>query len=77
MKGRAQMKIYVHGKGVILAGKAWEIKAKLKQARQSFELVEDWVDTVHRQPDVNSPTRIASATAQKNNGSSSYLRPIV
>ncbi|WP_227935071.1 Z-ring formation inhibitor MciZ [Alkalihalobacillus deserti] len=71
------MKIYVHDQGIILAGKAWEVKAKLKQAKKSFDLVEDWVESVHRQTEVKSPTRIASATAQKNNGSSPYLRPIV
>ena len=71
------MKIYVHEKGIVMAGKAWEIKAKLNQARKSFDLVEEWVDSVHHQPAVKSPTRIASATAQKNTGSSSYLRPIV
>ncbi len=30
------MKIYVHGKGVILSGKAWEIVQKLKEYGKSF-----------------------------------------
>ncbi|ARK29486.1 hypothetical protein BkAM31D_06235 [Halalkalibacter krulwichiae] len=68
------MKIYVHNQGVIMAGKAWEIKAKLKQAQKSYHLVEDWVHAVQNHP---SAKRIASATAEKNSGSSSYLRPIV
>ncbi|WP_081734248.1 Z-ring formation inhibitor MciZ [Halalkalibacter akibai] len=71
------MKIYVHNQGITLAGKAWEIKAKLKQARASFDLVEDWVNSVHTESVKPIPTRTASATAQKNNGSSSNLRPIV
>jgi len=39
------MKVYVHEKGVILVGKAWQIRAKLKEYRKEFALLKDWVDT--------------------------------
>ncbi|MBP3951084.1 Z-ring formation inhibitor MciZ [Bacillus suaedae] len=67
------MKVYIHQKGFILAGKAWEIRAKLKEASASFKTVENWIETVH----CSEPASNASATAQKKSGSSSYLRPIV
>ncbi|WP_084138565.1 Z-ring formation inhibitor MciZ [Halalkalibacter okhensis] len=69
------MKVYIHNKGVIMAGKAWEIQAKLKQMQNSFDTLEQWIDTVHSSN--SKPTLSASATAQKKTGSSSYLRPIV
>lgn len=69
------MKIYIHTQGVRMAGKAWEIEAKLREAKKSFQTVRQWVDTVHSP--CLSPTLSASATAKKKTGSSSYLRPIV
>jgi hypothetical protein len=57
-----------------MAGKAWEIQAKLKQMQKSFDTMEQWVDVIHSNC---RPTLSASATAQKKTGSSSYLRPIV
>ncbi|MEH7441780.1 Z-ring formation inhibitor MciZ [Bacillus sp. JJ1122] len=48
------MKIYVHDHGITLAGKAWEIKRKLKEYSKQHTLVKDWVNTVKnnaRQPD--------------------------
>jgi hypothetical protein len=39
------MKVYVHEKGVILVGKAWEIKQKLIEYRKQFETVEAWVNS--------------------------------
>ncbi|MFC0473378.1 Z-ring formation inhibitor MciZ [Halalkalibacter kiskunsagensis] len=71
------MKIYIHQQGVIMAGKAWEIQAKLKQMRASFHTLEEWVDTVYSNGSQSNPNLTASATAQKNKGSASYLRPIV
>ncbi|NEU30815.1 Z-ring formation inhibitor MciZ [bacterium LRH843] len=68
------MKIYIHEHGVLMAGKAWEINAKLKEAKKSFQSVEEWVHSVHMSA---RPTLSASATAKKKAGSSSYLRPIV
>ncbi|WP_081727590.1 Z-ring formation inhibitor MciZ [Halalkalibacter wakoensis] len=69
------MKVYVHENGIIMSGKAWEIQAKLKKMQHSFDTMEQWVDSVHRTN--SNPTRMASPTAQKKIGSSSYLRPIV
>jgi hypothetical protein len=37
------MKIYVHKNGFVMAGKAWEIREKLKQYQKKFQLVEDWL----------------------------------
>lgn len=63
------MKVYVHNQGIVLAGKAWEINAKLKESKQHFEYVEDWVKTIHSRPTLrlvhNAPT-----TVQKKAGSS-------
>ncbi|RIW33583.1 Z-ring formation inhibitor MciZ [Bacillus salacetis] len=36
------MKIIVHPKGVILHGKAWEIKAKLKEYSHKYQYIQDW-----------------------------------
>lgn len=47
------MKIYVLEKGIVFAGKAWEIKRKLKESQQ-YEYVRDWIADVHGQ---NSPKR--------------------
>jgi hypothetical protein len=41
------MKIYIHGQGIILAGKAWEIKRTLKEYGKQHKLVKDWVETVN------------------------------
>jgi hypothetical protein len=38
------MKVYVHEKGVIMVGKAWEIIEKLSEYRLQFETIEEWVD---------------------------------
>lgn len=40
------MKIYVHDKGFVLVGKAWEIKRKIKEYRRKYELLHDWVEDV-------------------------------
>ncbi|WP_315613809.1 Z-ring formation inhibitor MciZ [Alkalihalobacillus sp. MEB130] len=69
------MKVYVHNQGIILTGKAWEIRAKLKQMQHSFDTLEQWVQAVH--PCTSHPTLTASATAEKKIGSSSNVRPIV
>lgn len=47
------MKIYVHDRGIVLTGKAWEIKRKLKEYSQQHKLVKDWITTVHKAD--NSP----------------------
>lgn len=38
------MKVFVHEKGVILVGKAWEIRQKLFNYQRQFETVADWVN---------------------------------
>jgi hypothetical protein len=38
------MKIYMMDKGIVLCGKAWEIKAKLKEYNREFYYVKDWVN---------------------------------
>lgn len=38
------MKIYVHNQGIILAGKAWEVRQKLKEYGKSYQLVSEWVE---------------------------------
>ncbi|MBP2240756.1 hypothetical protein J2Z40_001315 [Cytobacillus eiseniae] len=37
------MRIYVHEKGIVLVGKAWEIRAKLKEYSKDHHLLKDWV----------------------------------
>ncbi|MCM3714845.1 Z-ring formation inhibitor MciZ [Halalkalibacter oceani] len=69
------MNIYLHQRGVVLTGKAWEIKAKLKELRHSYSTVESWLQSVEGTS--SRPKRTASATARKNAGSSAKLRPIV
>ncbi|GLB58075.1 Z-ring formation inhibitor MciZ [Cytobacillus sp. NCCP-133] len=39
------MKVYVHTKGIILTGRAWEVREKLKQYSKQFVYVKDWVDS--------------------------------
>ena len=38
------MKIHLLPNGFIMVGKAWEIRAKLKEYNRSFETVEQWVN---------------------------------
>jgi hypothetical protein len=42
------MKIYVHDQGITLAGKAWEIKQKLKEYEKQHKLVKDWINSVNK-----------------------------
>ncbi|MBM7584429.1 hypothetical protein JOC86_000966 [Bacillus pakistanensis] len=37
------MKIILHEKRIILVGKAWEIREKLKQYGQQYEHVAEWI----------------------------------
>ncbi|MED1564120.1 Z-ring formation inhibitor MciZ [Alkalihalobacillus alcalophilus] len=62
------MKIFVHANGVRLTGKAWEIKAKLKEASQHYHYVKEWSETVY--PPKPKLTLVDSATAKKKIGSS-------
>ncbi|WP_210609728.1 Z-ring formation inhibitor MciZ [Priestia flexa] len=40
------MKVYVEGKQVILVGKAWEIRQKLKEYGAHFQYVHEWVSSI-------------------------------
>jgi len=40
------MKVYVHEKGVILAGKSWEILQKLKEYQKEYETVSNWINDI-------------------------------
>lgn len=40
------MKIYMHEKGFIMVGKAWEIREKLKQYKQNYIFLKDWIQDV-------------------------------
>ncbi|MGJ7919905.1 Z-ring formation inhibitor MciZ [Neobacillus sp. LXY-4] len=42
------MKIYVHDKGFVLVGKAWEIKRKIAEYRRRYELMIDWAEDITR-----------------------------
>lgn len=37
------MKIYRLPNRIVLSGKAWEIRAKLKEYGKTFQLVKDWI----------------------------------
>ncbi|MGD6853498.1 Z-ring formation inhibitor MciZ [Bacillus infantis] len=39
------MKIRVHSKGIILAGKAWEIREKLREYGRKHTLLKEWIDS--------------------------------
>jgi hypothetical protein len=43
------MKVYVHEKGVIMVGKAWEIRQKLIEYRKQFETVKALIDSTKQQ----------------------------
>jgi hypothetical protein len=39
------MKIYITHNGITLVGKAWEIRAKLKEYSRQFETVQEWIQS--------------------------------
>ncbi|MCA1058247.1 Z-ring formation inhibitor MciZ [Rossellomorea aquimaris] len=39
------MKVIAEKDRIILVGKAWEIKAKLKQYSQHFSTVKEWIES--------------------------------
>ncbi|EAR65292.1 hypothetical protein B14911_08572 [Bacillus sp. NRRL B-14911] len=43
--GEYELKIRVHSKGVILAGKAWEIREKLREYTVKHTLIKEWIDS--------------------------------
>ncbi|WP_231893365.1 Z-ring formation inhibitor MciZ [Rossellomorea aquimaris] len=42
------MKIITKNDRIILIGKAWEIREKLKEYNQSFETVKQWIDSIQQ-----------------------------
>lgn len=38
------MKVYVIENGIILVGKVWEIRTKLKEYQKKYESVSDWIE---------------------------------
>lgn len=72
-EGEKGMNIVVRQTSIALSGKAWEIRAKLKQMGKQYDTVKEWCDSVHQHT-----TRVtASATAKKKAVSSEKALPIV
>lgn len=42
------MKVYVLNNRLVMHGKAWEIKQKLKEYSKEYILVKDWIETVSK-----------------------------
>lgn len=42
------MKIYVHDKGMVMVGKAWEIRQKLLEYRRHYQLLKEWIEDVEK-----------------------------
>lgn len=42
------MKLYVHEKGITMAGKAWEIREKLKEYNQHYYYLQEWIQNIHK-----------------------------
>ncbi|MEH7504555.1 Z-ring formation inhibitor MciZ [Neobacillus drentensis] len=42
------MNVYVHDKGIILVGKAWEVLQKLKEYNKDYVTVTEWIDKVNQ-----------------------------
>ncbi|KHD86025.1 Z-ring formation inhibitor MciZ [Heyndrickxia ginsengihumi] len=41
------MTIIVHDKGVIIKGKAWEVRKALKHYSKQHNTIHDWIQSVH------------------------------
>ncbi|WP_082191128.1 Z-ring formation inhibitor MciZ [Peribacillus loiseleuriae] len=52
------MKLYVLEKGIVLTGKSWEIKQKLKEFQLKYEFVSDWIHDIHSSKKERVLTRI-------------------
>lgn len=68
------VKIIIYDDRLLIAGKAWEIKTKLKEAKTYYDTIEQWIQSIHGPTCKQSET--VSATAWKKCGSSAYVRPI-
>jgi len=47
--GGREMKLYVHKKGIILVGKAWEIREKLIEYQQHYDGLQDWIQSIPKE----------------------------
>ena len=52
-----EMKIFVHDHGVIIFGKAWEIREKLKVYRKHYQFLSEWVENSSQNPIAQSANR--------------------
>ncbi|MBA9027278.1 MULTISPECIES: Z-ring formation inhibitor MciZ [Bacillaceae] len=52
------MKVYILEKAIVLTGKSWEIKQKLKEFQVKYEFVSDWINDIHTPKKESTPTRI-------------------
>ncbi|MGP7816151.1 Z-ring formation inhibitor MciZ [Niallia sp. 01092] len=43
------MKIYLHDKGIICTGKAWQIRHLLKKYTKDYTYVKEWLEYVEKQ----------------------------
>jgi hypothetical protein len=48
------MKIHLHKQGVLLVGKAWEIRRKLQEYSSCYKYVSDWISD-EKQISIKSP----------------------
>jgi Mother cell inhibitor of FtsZ len=55
--GGIDMKIFVHDHGVIISGKAWEIREKLKEYGKHYQFLSDWVENNSQNPIAQSANR--------------------
>ncbi|TYR82517.1 Z-ring formation inhibitor MciZ [Priestia megaterium] len=46
------MKVYVDDKQIILVGKAWEIRQKLREYSHQFEYVQQWTAAITKSIDL-------------------------
>ena len=51
------MKIFVHDHGVIISGKAWEIRQKLKEYGKRHQFLSEWVENSSQNPISQSADR--------------------
>lgn|GEM_PF-596032 len=50
-----RMKIYRLNKGIILVGKAWEIRTKLKEYSRIYGTVNEWINNENKESIKKSP----------------------
>lgn len=65
-----RMKVYMRENGIIISGKAWEIREYLKQQMKKYQTLKEWSQS-------SKYHWTAADTPKKNKGSLSIVRPIV